>query len=191
MHITPNSLTAGITGVPYNQIFTAYDYRGNVTFSENGNFPAGLTLTPDGIMSGTPLAAGSYVFNIVATDRFCDDGSEIFSQTYFMTIISGNINPVVIRPTFMPAGRVGISYTQDFFVTGGVGTLTISECGSLPTGLTLALDGIPSEAGTWVISIIGNDASGDSATQTYTITVNTIPSDGLNDDAMNVIAINA
>lgn len=60
----------GITGMAYTHIFKARGGRTPYVFTlTNGTLPEGLTLTEDGILSGTPTAAGNYKFTITVKDH--------------------------------------------------------------------------------------------------------------------------
>jgi Putative Ig domain/IPTL-CTERM motif len=67
--ITPPTAPDGTIGVVYTQTLTATGGTGTPTFSvASGVLPAGLTLTPGGVLSGTPTTAGSSTVVIQATD---------------------------------------------------------------------------------------------------------------------------
>ncbi|HTU77000.1 MAG TPA: protein kinase [Trebonia sp.] len=75
----------------------------------------------------------------------------------------------------LPAGTLGQSYTASLAVTGGDGgTLTWSETG-LPAGLAIsgnAITGTPDAQGRFSVTVTAKDAHGDTASKTYTLTVN-------------------
>lgn len=67
--ISPGSLPGGTVAVPYSQTLVGSGGTGPYTFALfNGALPAGLTLTPVGVLAGTPTAAGNSSFTIRATD---------------------------------------------------------------------------------------------------------------------------
>ena len=86
--ITTTILAAWTVNVPgYNQTFTAAGGTGSDTFATtSGNLPSGLTISPGGVLSGTPTASGSFTFTVTATDQT----GATASQSYTLTI-----NPVV------------------------------------------------------------------------------------------------
>jgi Carboxypeptidase regulatory-like domain len=66
---TPNVMTNGMVGTPYNTNFTSTSGVGPYTYSiASGTFPTGLTLNPDGTSTGSPTAAATYIFDITVTD---------------------------------------------------------------------------------------------------------------------------
>lgn len=67
--LSPAVLPGGTIGVPYNQTITASGGTAPYTFSVSaGALPAGLSLSPAGVVSGTPTAAGTTVLTIQAVD---------------------------------------------------------------------------------------------------------------------------
>jgi hypothetical protein len=71
-------LPAAIVGQAYTQAFTSV--RGtppvSYTLPEGSTAPPGLTLTPAGVLSGTPTAAGAFAFSVVATDAAALSGEQ-------------------------------------------------------------------------------------------------------------------
>src|SRR5206468_13130464 len=127
------------------ELFTQSGAVGAATFTlASGSLPAGLTLSSAGLLSGTPTVKGSFPITVLVTDS---NGCTGTSATYTLVINCQTItvtNPVT---TDFPAGA---AMTATFTQTGGVGTTTFAESGTLPTGLTLhtasgVLDGPPTQ----------------------------------------------
>jgi hypothetical protein len=79
--LSPPTLPDGTQLHVYNQTITASGGKGPYTFSMGfpGPIPPGLTLAPDGTLSGIPTTPGSYTFTVIATDaNFCA-GSQIYT----------------------------------------------------------------------------------------------------------------
>jgi hypothetical protein len=67
--LAPPTLPNGTIGLAYTQTLTASGGTGPYAFTvTTGALPAGLTLSPAGILSGTPTTAGTSTFTIRATD---------------------------------------------------------------------------------------------------------------------------
>ncbi|MEV0808516.1 putative Ig domain-containing protein [Micromonospora sp. NPDC050200] len=65
--ITSGEPPRGVVGAAYSFRFTAAG-DSNIQFSAvGGDLPGGLTLAADGLLSGTPEAAGSFTFTVKAT----------------------------------------------------------------------------------------------------------------------------
>jgi len=81
-----------------------------------------------GVLSGTPTAAGTYSFTVMASDTLGATASE----SYTVTIGP----PLSITTTALGNGDVGTAYAQTIGATGGSGSYTFSQTGgTLPTGL--------------------------------------------------------
>ncbi|MEZ5287547.1 MAG: putative Ig domain-containing protein [Vicinamibacterales bacterium] len=62
------SLPAGQFGSAYSQTFTATGGTGHTFGVSAGSLPAGLALSPAGLLSGTPSTTGSFGFSVTATN---------------------------------------------------------------------------------------------------------------------------
>jgi predicted outer membrane repeat protein len=84
---------------------------------------------------------------------------------------------IVVAPASVPVATVGVAYSQTFTATGGVGAITFTLGGTLPSGVTLAsatgvLSGTPTEVGSFNFTVTASDAFGASSIATpYTLTV--------------------
>ena len=74
------SQTSVNEGALYSQTLAASGGTGPYTYEVTaGSIPAGLTLSSDGILSGTPTADGTYMFTITATDSYGSPGSAAYT----------------------------------------------------------------------------------------------------------------
>jgi hypothetical protein len=83
---------------------------------------------------------------------------------------------ITVNPATISDGAAGSAYSAAFSSTGGVGSVTLSESGSLPAGVQFsngALSGTPSSAGagTFTITVTATDANGCTASRNYTFTI--------------------
>ena len=143
-----------------------------ITYSETGALPSGVTLGSGGTLSGTPAfgAAGSYPITLKATDANANSSTQAFTLTVSAT-----------GPNITSAATASFTETKSgsFSVTAtGDNPITFSETGALPTGVTLAsngtLSGTPGygTAGSYPITVKATDANAATATQAFTLTVN-------------------
>src|ERR1043165_9278097 len=68
-----------------------------------GALPPGLTLTPDGTLSGTPSAVGTFSFTVTATDSLPVDPQGAQAYTVAITAPGSSTGPptaVVVPPAF-------------------------------------------------------------------------------------------
>jgi uncharacterized repeat protein (TIGR01451 family) len=169
---TLSNLTVGQPNL--NQTITAAGGTGTLTFSlTSGTLPFGLSLSTAGVLSGTPVAMGTFNFTVTATDAI--GGSS--SQGYAMTINP----PVTFTMATLASWTVNQgNYSQTIGATGGTGSATFSASGLLPPGLTLSsggvLSGMPLAAGTYTFNVTATDSVGALASQSFTILINPPPS---------------
>jgi hypothetical protein len=163
--ITTVSLPAGTAGVAYSTAVAATGGTGAFTWSATG-LPANLGIGPaTGVISGTPLAAGSSTVTISVTD-----GAASANKQFTLTIGAG----LTITTTALPAGVAGVGYSTAVAASGGTGALTWSAAG-LPANLgitpsTGVIAGTPVTAGSSTVTINVTDGVS-SATKQFTLTV--------------------
>ncbi|HMY76512.1 MAG TPA: putative Ig domain-containing protein, partial [Blastocatellia bacterium] len=169
--LNPGTLPNGQMGATYNQPITASGGVGAYTFGlSSGALPTGITLSSAGLLSGTPTVAGSFPITITATDA----NNCTSAQGYTLVIASCPV--VIVNPATASNGFVGTSYSQSFTQTGGTGTVTWSNTGSLPGGLTLnltsgVLSGTPTTQNTFNFTIRATDSNGCFGERAYTVTI--------------------
>jgi hypothetical protein len=168
--ISPTTLPDDTVNVAYSKTLTASGGTAPYTFTvSSGTLPTGLSLNgATGAISGTPTVTGAYNFTVTATDSTSATGNQAYSVT---------INPPVsITTTSLAAGTVGANYSQTVSATGGTGTITFSETGTLPAGLSFSsttgtLSGKPTASGTSTFSVTATDSVGGTNSKTYTVTI--------------------
>ncbi len=161
---------AGQEGRAYTYTFTTAGGTGATTYSlESGTLPPGLTLSPNGTLSGTPSAAGAYVIRLKATDA----SGAVSSFSYVLVI---NRMGLAFAANQVSDVVVGTPYSATVSGTGGTGpyTFTLAD-GTLPAGLTLAsngvLAGMATAPGSFPVALRITDSTGATATMALTITV--------------------
>jgi uncharacterized protein (TIGR03437 family) len=166
--ITTTSLPNATVGIAYNQTLGATG--GVPPYSSwtvsSGSLPSGLTLNASsGQITGVATTAGPATsFSVTVKDS-----TNTTSPAQPLTITVVNI--VTITTSSLPAGTVGVSYSQGLAATNGTppySSWTIAS-GSLPPGLTL-------NSGTGVISGIPSTSTG----SPFAFTVTVKDSNGVN-----------
>jgi len=171
---TAGTFTVTTTGTPSGA---------SMAISETGALPAGISLVNnnDGTatLSGTPAAAtgGSYSITIGAANGVAPAASQGFTLTVQQApaITSANNATFVANQ----AGTFGVTATG--FPTNA--SMTLSETGSLPAGLTFVnngngsatIAGTPTVSGSFPISITAANGVTPNATQSFTLAVNQAP----------------
>ena len=129
--------------------------------------PTGLTVTPAGLVSGTPTVVGSTLSMVVVTDKLGRSDTENITWT------------VVLPPALtMPANaqnHVGETVALAATATGGVTPFAYSIAGQA-AGLTIntatgAITGSVTTPGTYTATVTATDANSQKVTGTYTHTV--------------------
>ena len=94
--LSPTSVNPGTVGAVYSTAINAFGGTGNgYTFSvSRGSLPVGLIVSPGGVLSGTPLSAGTYDFTISATDPLGNTGSQAYTLTIAPAVVVGPTGPV-------------------------------------------------------------------------------------------------
>jgi hypothetical protein len=169
--ITTATLPAPALGTAYSQRIQAQGgtppYRFTVI---SGSLPAGISLLPDGTLTGTPTAPGSATFTVLATDAANGRATKDYTVQ-----ITGSV-PVITTAT-LPAGAVGTPYTQTPTVTGGTVPFTFSiSSGSLPAGLSLntttgEISGTPTTAGSSTFTLQVVDKLNQTGSRSFTLQI--------------------
>ena len=159
----------GWTNTVYGYTLTETGGTSPYTWSvSSGSLPPGIGLSPDGNLSGTPTAAGSYSFTVKVTDA----KNQSATQATSITVSAG----VSITSAPPPTAVVSTAYSFTFAATGGTTPYTWSvNSGTLPAGLTLSsagvLSGTPTTTGSTTFSVNVIDANNGIATTSITLVV--------------------
>lgn len=170
--LTPATLPAGTTNVPYNQTVSASGGAAPYTYAvTTGNLPAGLTLNSNtGAITGTPTSAGTANFTITATDT-----NGCTTSVAYSIVVSCSV--ITLTPATLPDGGTTIPYNQSVSASGGAAPYTYAlTAGNLPAGLTLdantgAITGTPTTAEVASFTITATDANNCSGSMAYSITI--------------------
>ncbi|HEY2090521.1 MAG TPA: putative Ig domain-containing protein [Thermoanaerobaculia bacterium] len=170
--VTNPGVNSGTAGVAFGQTFTQSGGIGTITWSESGPLPSGITLNSStGVLSGTTHQVGSFPITVTATDQ---NGCQGSGSTYTLTI---GCQTVTVTNPATNTGTVDAAFTATFTVSGILDTVTWSETGSLPAGVTLnsatgVLSGTPTVSGSFPITVKATDTNGCFGTSSYTLTIN-------------------
>ncbi|MEP4880918.1 MAG: putative Ig domain-containing protein [Tateyamaria sp.] len=180
IEITPKTVPSGVFGDAYSQQLTASNGVGPYSFSATGNLPSGITLLPSGSISGTPNETGVFDFQVDVIDGEDNTGSEAYSL-----VIEASSTVIVITPPALPAGRFNQDYNITLGASGGVpGYDGEIISGSLPAGITFeessgTFSGIPTETGSFPLTVEVSDSVGNSSVVNYTLVIQTIDTLGI------------
>jgi hypothetical protein len=131
--VNPATATDAYVNVPYVLSFTATGGVGPYTFSISTAGSAGGLSFSNGSISGTPAAAGTWVFNITATDSNGNTGGRQYSL---------NIFPNTVTPSSIPTAIQSADYLLQLAIEKPYGNYTFTSLETLPVGIELSADGL-------------------------------------------------
>jgi hypothetical protein len=144
----------GTIGQAYSEQLTALTLTNSATTPPTGNpatsatwslssgtLPPGVALAPNGLLSGTPTAEGSFTFVVRAELDPARWDTETLSVTVRQPLAIQASKPLAVAPA-PTLWEVSVPFSAKLSATGGTGTYTYTLAeGALPTGLALAADG--------------------------------------------------
>jgi hypothetical protein len=166
---TSSPLPTARTGLSYSTNLLATGGTTPYSWSlKTGSLPDGLSLSSDGVLSGTPSGFGSSTFTLEVADQEFDTDSREFSLTVSNLAISTSSLPTAVKgtPFSFTLSASGSNPIQSWAIHAGV----------LPTGISLnsssgVLSGTPSAPGSSALIFRVTDNSGFSVTRALLLTV--------------------
>ncbi len=137
-----SSLPFGTVNAPYNAMLAATGGTAPYSWSvTSGTLPKGLSLSSDGVVSGTPTSAGSSTVTIQVTDTGSIAGKG--ALTAAIVISDGSVAITTASP--LAQGMLNVAFKSTLTAAGGTLPYTWSVAsGSLPAGVTLSAAGVVS-----------------------------------------------
>jgi large repetitive protein len=161
---TPSAPPAAV-GVGYSLTLAASG-GGSQTWSvTSGQLPSGVALASNGVLSGTPTAAGTFTFTVTVSD-----GTRSGSKQFTLAVAPA----LSISTPSTPPATVGTAYSVGLVASGGGSQTWSVTSGQLPGGVALAsngaLSGTPTAAGTYIFTVTVSDGTRSSSKQ-FTLAV--------------------
>jgi hypothetical protein len=160
--IDTKALRPAVVGSRYSFTLATWGIPSNTTWElAGGSLPAGLTLSKEGAISGTPTGVGSSTFTVRATGNAKDfTGTRLDSREFTLSVTQA-LSAKLSQST----AEVGIPVRATLVATGGRSPYTWSA--SAPAWLHVGADGVvsgtPTSAGPYVVATHLVDASGSSS----------------------------
>jgi putative Ig domain-containing protein/CARDB protein len=178
--IVPEDLETGLAGAPYHHPLRAVGGLPPIVWNVGaGQLPAGVTLTPAGVLEGTPAAAGSYRFTVEAHDTPTASAPEHDANAFELSVVPSS--SVTIATGSLPDAVEGEGYDQSIRADGGTPPLQWTiRAGRLPDGLaastnpatgSLRIAGQPRAAGVSNLLIHVEDGEGRAADRAFALRV--------------------
>ncbi len=140
-----------------------------------GSLPPGMNpLSSGGLISGTPTSTGMSPFTVQATDSNSPAGTAVAQLS--INVVA-TMESLAITTASLPSGSLNTPYNSLLGANGGITPYTWSiSSGSLPVGLSLnastgLISGTPGAAGVSPITVKITDANQNTATQNFSITI--------------------
>jgi hypothetical protein len=176
LSITTASLANGTVGTAYSQTLAATGGTSPYSWTLSaGTLPAGLALnTSSGAIAGTPTSAATASFTVQVTDSAKNTATKALG-----IVVSAAVSPLTVTASALPAGTVGVAYSQaPLTVTGGTTPYKFALSSTSNDGLSInastgAITGSPTASGTFTLAVVVTDSSSpvQSATQSLSLTV--------------------
>ncbi len=159
-------------GMPMSTALEVSGGHGTISWADVNNDleGAGLSLSSEGVLAGTPSLAAPITFTASATDELGQ-----FDQRQYSFIV--NPAPAILTDT-LPDGTIGVAYAQQLSASGGTGPLIWNDLDAdlEATGLELSpeglLSGVPSDTGTIAFIAEITDAVGAAVQKPFSVFVN-------------------
>ncbi|HKY05667.1 MAG TPA: putative Ig domain-containing protein, partial [Blastocatellia bacterium] len=139
--LSQTPLPIAAVGVPYRFELKATAGTAPYTWGKKkkkfGAFPDGITLSPEGILSGTPTVQGTFNFTLNVKDRAGKGATKPLTLE-----VGPPPPPLEVRTAQLPNATHGLAYNAKLEAAGGVAPYAWSlETGTLPDGLALGAQG--------------------------------------------------
>ena len=163
---------AAYTGANVNFNLAETIRGGETPYAFSGTVPTGLTLNPNGTLSGSVATAGSYPFTLRVTDATSPDALTLDAE---YTLVVTDPDPLAAQ---LNLGKAKVGKTVNIAladtISGGVPpyTFAVTASATLPTGFSLTdgvLSGTAAAAGTLTFAITATDALGSTLPASYTL----------------------
>jgi len=170
--IITDSLPDGALNTHYEFVLQAEDGIEPYTWTvqDGSALPGGLSLSPDGVISGEPDAVGSSSVAFVVTDSLGGVGVRALDLT-----INELPGVLEIITASLPGAIIGVDYSQQLEASGGATPYQWEvTSGSLPNGLSLngaTIAGTPTSIGDFPFEVTLTDFYGTSVIKDFSITV--------------------
>jgi large repetitive protein len=165
--VGPSPLPAAVEGEEYSTTLQVTGGKPPLNFTLlSGALPAGITLSPAGVVSGIATAGGQYVF----TARVEDANGRASQRSIELPVVAA----LRIETETLPEAVTFREYNVAMAASGGVAPYTWTYSGGLPPGLFFengVFRGAPTAIGEFPLTINVTDSGNRSTARVYTLVV--------------------
>ncbi|WP_019990283.1 SdrD B-like domain-containing protein [Rudanella lutea] len=177
--VTPTTLLSGTVGVGYSQTLTTTGGVSSYTYAVvGGSLPAGLSLSPTGVISGTPTASVTTSFSVRVTDALNCSAVVPLSLTVVPAPVCGlslTVTPGLCQSatnTYTLTSRVGaVNVPASGTLTVSSGAFSPPFVQTIPAGSstgTLSFSGLVSNGSTFTVTASFSNTACAPVSETYT-----------------------
>ena len=171
--LTPTPLPGAVKSLAYTQPLLATGGSAPYQWSLfSGSLPVGLSLNPDGTITGTPTTPSVATFIAQLTDS----NGLIAAKTFVITVFATRQIPVM-NPATLTSIRVGSPFTHSFSAINFPRTYSAT---GLPSGLRInpstgIVSGRPTVSGSFTLRVRASNSAGTSATLSAPLVISPLP----------------
>ena len=171
--VTTTTLPQAVVSESYFRSLVATGGASPYSWSVSGGvLPAGVTLDPSGVLSGTPTEQGVFAFTAKALDATDCEGTRSLSLTVGCPTLT-------LSPATLPDGNRDVAYDVTFSTDKGLAPFTYTVSGGLlPPGMSLApsgeLSGAPTAPGSYAFTVRSVGSAGCVGTRDYALEVGSL-----------------
>lgn len=174
LSITTGGLPAADVGTSYTLTLAASGGSGAKSWTiAAGSLPSGVSLTSDGVLSGTPTAPGTTTFTVRVSSGTATAQKQFSLEVASALQIDGAGNQIaeVAVPLALELHASGGKAPYRWQLTQGALPTHTGFIGDQGNGSTATIKGVPAEAGDFALTFTVTDVRGKTTTHTITLHV--------------------
>jgi large repetitive protein len=173
LSITTASLPVASVGSPYAQTFAASGAANKNWTIAAGSLPSGLSLASSGVLSGTPLTAGTASFTVKVSAAGAASQKQFTLQVDPALRIGAPASQVaeVAVPLTIELDATGGSAPYRWEITQGSLPTNVGFIGDQGNGSKAAIKGVPADSGSFPVTFTVTDVRGRTTVHTITLHV--------------------
>jgi hypothetical protein len=170
---TTSPLTVGTENAQYSVTLQATGGTTPYAWTlQAGSLPTGISLSPAGILDGTPSVEGTFQFTLRVTDSAGSPAHVDLAAS--LTLLNAATDLQIVN-TVLTQGTVGVAYTATLTAINGAPAYTFAHVSGKPTWMAIAsngaITGTPTVAAVSSIVVSVTDTEPDTVQKTLSLTI--------------------